>query len=60
MEFSITTVYLCAAITIQIDRRKTLGDLKQKLEGIVLVHATEFKVSCGAGVLVSWIMSVFL
>lgn len=33
------------AITIQIDRRKTLGDLKKKLESIVLLPATEFKVS---------------
>lgn len=30
------------AITLQIDRRKTFGDLKQILQDIILVHATEF------------------
>ena len=39
------------AVTIKIDRRKTLGDLKKKLEEIVQVPATEFKVSF-AGALV--------
>lgn len=41
------TVMACSppvAITIQIDRRKTLGDLKNQLEGIVQVPAMEFKV----------------
>ena len=44
------TSYYCVvmfiAITLLIDRRKTLGDLKQMLEEIVLVHSTEFKVQC--------------
>ena len=33
------------AVVVQIDRRKTLGDLKEALEDIVLVPATEFRVS---------------
>lgn len=37
------------AITINIDRRKTLGDLKKQLEGIVLVPAMEFKVAVWVG-----------
>ena len=33
-------------VTLQIDRRKTLEDLKLMLEEIVLVPSTEFKVQC--------------
>ena len=33
-----------AVITVQIDRRKNLGDLKQVLEDIVQVPAADFKV----------------
>ena len=36
--------FVVTAITILIDRRKTLGDLKKRLEAIVLVPAMEFKV----------------
>ena len=32
------------AVTIQIDRRKTLGDLKERLMELVMVPTTEFKV----------------
>ena len=44
----IIIVLLCfnIAITLLIDRRKTLGDLKQMLEEIVLVPSTEFRVQC--------------
>lgn len=39
--------FLSIAITLKIDRRKSLGDLKSELETIISLPATEFKVSIG-------------
>ena len=41
--FSFTCI-VCAVVTVAIDRRKTLGDLKKMLEADVGVTSMDFKV----------------